>query len=133
MGLTARTDSPRGSYFCPAEDGVTYTPPVASEYKFKLLCDTDWPVGVKGAIRGSVVDIQAVVAYSVRDCIDQCAVQRSSGGKCSAVAYGADVERALRRTGIRGNCFLKDQRGKEDLADHSGQAEAAYLIAEDEN
>lgn len=77
-------------------------------------------------------DLQAIQASSVRECVEQCAIQRSTGGNCSAISYGSDIGAALKRTGITGNCFLKDQRGAEDQADHSNQQEGAYLMDDDE-
>jgi hypothetical protein len=76
---------------------------------------------------GTVDDLTAVVAYSIDACIDQCDAYNVAGGSCEAVTYGANITLALSRGGIQGNCFLKDQRGASNVADNSGQVEAAFL------
>jgi hypothetical protein len=120
-----------GTYECPASNGSTYTPSLASTaLTFIRLCSVDWPLGASGISGGSVVDIEAVIATSMESCIDQCAAySNANGGVCRAVTYGANITRALARGGISGNCFLKTQKGIKDLADGSGQEEGAYLAS----
>ncbi|KIW24674.1 uncharacterized protein PV07_10376 [Cladophialophora immunda] len=127
---TATTStSGEGSYNCPADNNTNYVSPLLSTETWTVLCDTDWPSGVDAMNGGAVVDLTAVIAYSIDACIDQCAAYNVAGGDCEAVVYGANITLALSRGGIQGNCFLKSDRGAKNTVDNSGQVEAAYLSA----
>ncbi|KIY00508.1 uncharacterized protein Z520_04193 [Fonsecaea multimorphosa CBS 102226] len=122
------TTTGEGSYNCPADNNTNYVSPLFTDATWTILCDTDWPSGVAALSGGSVVDLTAVIAYSIDECIDQCAANNIAGDGCQAVVYGANITLALSRGGIQGNCFLKNDRGAENSVDNSGQVEAAYLL-----
>jgi hypothetical protein len=120
----------QGTYTCPESDNTEYTTGSGTgSQTFIQLCDTDWPGGVdapEGSAFSTVEDLSVVLAYSLQQCIDQCAVYSINNSPgCMAVTYGANVTAAQGR-GLGGNCFLKSSRGAEDLSDTSGQAQAAY-------
>ncbi|OAG40344.1 hypothetical protein AYO21_05435 [Fonsecaea monophora] len=123
------SSSGEGTYNCPADNNTNYVSPLLSTATWTILCDTDWPSGVDSFSGGTVVDLTAVIAYSIEACVDQCAAYNVAGGNCEAVVYGANITLALSRGGIQGNCFLKSDRGEENIADNSGQVEAAYLLS----
>ncbi|EXJ62098.1 hypothetical protein A1O7_02531 [Cladophialophora yegresii CBS 114405] len=126
----ATPTSSEGSYNCPSDNNKSYVSSLLSDATWTILCDTDWPVGVDSFSGGTVEDITAVVAYSIESCIDQCAAYNVAGGPCGAVVYGANITLALSRGGVQGNCFLKSERGAENIFDNSGQVEAAYLSSQ---
>ncbi|OAP58340.1 hypothetical protein AYL99_07430 [Fonsecaea erecta] len=118
--------SQEGTYNCPADNNEEYVSSVDATATWTILCNTDWPAGVAALSEGTVYDLDAVIAYSVQSCIDQCVENNLSGGGCQAVVYGANITLALSRSGITGNCFLKNDRGAQNSVDNSGQVEAAY-------
>lgn len=118
--------SEMGSYNCPADNGTVYTANIGPGYQFMRVCNADfYGLGLNGQ---DIINLGSIIAYSMEQCIDACAQNRDSEASgCSAVAYGANISRALDRP-APGNCWLKDQRS-EVRVDNSGQAEAAYLVS----
>ncbi|KIW70417.1 hypothetical protein PV04_02688 [Phialophora macrospora] len=121
--------SSEGSYNCPSDNNKSYVSSLLTSETWTILCDTDWPSGVDSISGGTVVDLTAIVAYSIEGCIDQCAAYNVAGGSCEAVVYGANITLALSRGGVQGNCFLKSEPGATNTLDSSGQVEAAYLTS----
>lgn len=124
---TRPTSSSYGAYNCPTMDQTIYTARFGSAVKFQILCSIDWyGPGLNG--RGDVIDITRSVAYSIEDCIDECAANRVGGGNCTALSYGANITLALERGGIAGNCALKDQRSLENITDTTEQEATAWMV-----
>ena len=121
-----------GTYTCPESNDQNYvTSSGTGKLTFRQLCGVDWPSGVtaqSGSVTSSVEDLSTVLEYSLEQCIEQCAVYSINNSPgCVAVTYGANVTLAQGR-GYGGNCWLKSARGASNLADTSGQEQAAYLL-----
>jgi hypothetical protein len=127
-----------GSYNCPSDDRKTYRPTTNENHRWTMLCDRDYPSDSEASGGGTVRDIQAVLATSLESCIDQCELWNNEQAQngivydpdktCKAVSYGANIQLALSRSGIYGNCFLKTQTSAKPYDDFSGQQEVAYIV-----
>lgn len=131
---TATSASDIGNYTCPESNGTLYNTSYFNtanygSFYFLQLCDTDWPAGAATPSPNETVkDLSIVLADSLEQCMNQCALYSVENDlACMAVTYGANKTLAVMRDGVGGNCRLKNSKATEDVADGSGQLQAAYV------
>lgn len=85
-------------------------------------CFTDWPRGIDASDGdGTVSDLSRDIVYTFEACMDACVEYNSSldededETQCWAVTYSANLTRSIDGQGA--NCFLKDKRGVDRLAE----------------
>lgn len=87
---------------------------------FVGYCFTDWPRGTDASDgNGIVSDLSKATVYTFEACMDACVEYNSRLGQdetqCWAVTYNANLTGSIAGQGA--NCFLKDNKGVDRLAE----------------
>lgn len=89
----------------------TYNSPNTA-YGFKISCYTNLGWNSQSQEGGRVVDIAAIIAYTIEDCMDACAQMtrydgnQKTGAVCKSIVFNRELSDSIRSEGA--NCWLKN-------------------------